>query len=248
MDAMVGGMPNGDPARSSCVAATPSACTPACADTEACVAGQCTAFLAPGKPDLPDGIGLFTQARRAPSGGGLVLVYHDRTQGDLKLASEQAAGGALATAILDGGSTETDVGQHVAAGFGSDGTLHVAYMDAIGDRLLYRTVSGSTTGPVEVVDDGVRDDGRHPVGAAASLLVDASGPRVVYQDQREADLWQARRSESGWERRAISADLGGHGFFARLASDGKSTWLAQFVYDRQYGGPPLGRVEISALP
>jgi len=248
MDAMVGGMPNGDPSRSTCVAAAPAACTPACADTEACVAGTCTKFLAPGKPDLFDGIGLFTQARRAPNGGGLVLVYHDRTQGDLKLASEQAAGGALQTALLDGGSTETDVGQHATAAFGADGTLHVAYMDAIADRLLYRSVSGSTTSAVEVIDDGLRDDGLHPVGAAASILVDAAGARVVYQDQREADLLQARRTDSGWQRSAVSADLGGHGFFARLASDGKATWLAQFVYDRQNGGPPLGRVEIRALP
>jgi MYXO-CTERM domain-containing protein len=248
MDAMVGGMPNGDPARSSCVAANPSACTPACADTEACVAGTCTKFLAPGKPDLPDGTGLFTQARRPPTGGGLVLVYHDRMQGDLKMASEQAAGGALAVSILDGGMTSTDVGQHASAAFGSDGTLHVAYSDAIGDRLLYRSVSGGTPGMVEVVDDGVREDGVHPVGAAASLLVDANGPRVVYQDQREADLWQAQRTGGGWDRRAVSADLGGHGFYARLVSDGKTTWLAQFVYDRQNGGPPLGRVEIRAIP
>ncbi len=44
-------------------------------------------------------------------------------------------------------------------------TLHVLYQDVLGERLLYRTWTDGTLGPVEVVDDGTRDGDRpHPVG------------------------------------------------------------------------------------
>src|SRR6185295_6089217 len=100
-----------------------------------CIMGACKKPLVPVKDDLPDGTGLFTQFR---SKAGRTLVYYDRAQGDLKMAAETSGGFAVTT--LDGNDPTTDRGQFASARFGDDGTLHVAYIDAVADRLMYVSV------------------------------------------------------------------------------------------------------------
>src|SRR5439155_20403276 len=157
------------------------------ADTQACIKGACTnILLAPKAPDLVEGTGLFVQARRT-STGQLVLVYYDREQGDLKMAT--GSPGAWSLSFLDGQSSATDVGQFATVALGSDDSVHVAYVDAIHDALVYKHVSGGAVPmTAELIDDGMRGDGPHSVGAGANLVLDASGnPRVVYQDQHTTD-------------------------------------------------------------
>ena len=73
--------------------------------------------------------------------------------------------------------------------------------DAVKDRLLYKTVQGGTaSAEPEVIDDCLRPDGPHSVGAGASLHADASAVRVVYQDQRVADLLDATKAGFAWTR------------------------------------------------
>jgi hypothetical protein len=243
--AMVNGMPNGDPSLSTCVAVDAAPCATACTvDTQACIKGACVAVLAaPKAPDLVEGTGLFVQARRS-SAGQLVLVYYDREQGDLKMAT--GSPGAWTLSYLDGQSATSDVGQFATVALGTDDSVHVAYVDAIHDQLLYKHVAGGAVPMMaEVIDDGVRADGPHSVGAGANLVLDAGGnPRVVYQDQQTADLELASRP-GAWSHMDLHTGLGGYGFYPhQILSDGK-LFLTEFVYDRTSGGAPLGTLQIS---
>jgi hypothetical protein len=242
---MVGGMPNGDPAQSSCVATT-SDCTTTCtANTQACIMGTCTNVLAaPSAPDWVEGIGLFTRALRVK--GTLNLLYYDRTQGDLKLAT-QAADGTLQTQFVDGNDPSTDVGQFCTLAAADDGTLHIAYGDAIQNRLLYKTVSGGMPSPTpEVIDDGVRDDSIHPVGEGIAIVLDSGTPKVVYQDLQLSDLLEATRSTS-WSHQPLSSGTAGYGWWPHLVPANGKVWVTQYVYDRANTDPPFGRIAISPL-
>jgi hypothetical protein len=246
--AMVNMMPNGDPSISTCTAPDAAPCAASCASTEACVMGACTAFLPTPKPDLTPGTGLFTQALRSPT-GALQLIYYDYPQHSLKLAAQSAPGGQFAVSFVDGNDPSTDVGQFATAALADDGTVHVAYVDAIADRLLYKTITGGNPSMTpEVIDDGMRPDGPHSVGAGAALILDGGSPRVVYQDQTLSSTEQARRAGT-WTHTDLMTGFAGYGWWPRLVSDGAKIWLSQFVYDRENGSPaPLGNLQITALP
>ncbi|MDB4965674.1 MAG: hypothetical protein JWN44_1363 [Myxococcales bacterium] len=243
--AMVGGMPNGDTSLSTCVPVDSAPCATACTvDTQACIKGTCTNILAASKaPDLVEGIGLYVQARRTAA-GQLVLVYYDREQGDLKMAT--GGPGAWTLSFIDGQSAATDVGQFATVALGSDDSIHVAYVDAIHDALVYKHVAGGTVPmTAEVIDDGARADGPHSVGAGANLVLDAAGnPRVVYQDQHTADLELATRP-AAWSHSDLHTGIGGFGFYPHQVVSGGKLYLTEFVYDRQNGGAPLGTLQIS---
>jgi hypothetical protein len=230
--AMVNGMPNGDPSQASCTSTTTD-CNPACATADACIKGTCVTPEAAPDGDLPEGIGLFTNLFRQPS--GFVLVYHDRSQGDLKMA--QQAGGSYTVSILDGDDPSTDRGQFCSAAYGPDGTLHIAYVDAIADQLLYMGVTSASPTPApEVVDNGQRPDGPHSVGAGAVLYVDKTSPEIVYQDQVTSDLLIARGG-GPWGWAPLRTGLAGYGWWPHLVSDGTQVWMSHFVYDRAAGNP-----------
>jgi hypothetical protein len=247
MPAMIGGMPNGDPSTSTCIAVDAAPCPTTCATTEACIMAKCTAFVPAQKAqDLVEGIGLFVQAKR-DSQGNLVLVYYDREQGDLKMAV--GAGGSFATSFLDGQKTTTDVGQFCTAALGADDSVHVAYVDAIHDQLLYQHVVGGTpAASPDLVDDGVRmgDVGRHSVGGGANLILDGSGsPRVVYQDQQASDLELATNG-GAWAHTDLHTGGAGFGFYPHQVIAGGKLYLTEFVYDRANGpGAPFGQLQIS---
>jgi hypothetical protein len=102
----------------------------------------------------------------------------------------------------------------------------------------------------EVIDDGMRMDGPHPVGAGASLWTDGSSVRVAYQDQALSDLWQATRAGGTWTKSALAMGEPAYGFYPHIVSDGAKLFLTQFVYDRaaQAAGMNLGTLTITALP
>ena len=242
--AMVNGMPNGDPSKSTCTPVDAAPCKSMCSDTQACIQGKCTAFLAPPKaPELPDGTGLFTSAHRGQ--GALTLVYYDHAQGDLKMASGSA--GSFKVGFIDGNDPSTDVGQFAAAQLADDGTLHVVYQDALADRVLYKTVqNGAAAKMPEVVDDGVRDDGLHPVGAGLALVLDGGVPRAVYQDQALSDVDEAKRM-GNWSHSALRTGIPGYGWWPHLVSDGGKLYLSQLVYDRENGSGALASFSIAPL-
>jgi hypothetical protein len=197
---------------------------------------------APGAPDLIEGIGLFVNARRTTA-GTLVLVYYDREQGDLKMAT--GSGSNWTVSFIDGQDPTTDVGQFATVALGSDDSVHVAYVDAINDRLLYKHVAGGSVPMMpDVVDDGVRGTETHSVGGGANLILDGAGhPRVVYQDQQLSDLELATNTGS-WSHSDLMQGPAGYGFYPRQVLSGGQLFFAELVYDRA-NTVALGKVQIS---
>jgi MYXO-CTERM domain-containing protein len=246
--AMNNGMPNGDPSLSSCITIDANPCKATCTMTQACISGACTDVLQEQKAkDLPEGIGLFTQARRT-STGVLELIYYSRNQGSLKLAVQQGDG-SFKTSFVDGNSMTADVGQYCSAGIAADDTLHVVYQDALADQLLYKKVAGGTPdATATVVDDGLRAGGPHSVGAAANLALDsAGGLRVIYQDQTTASLQKA--TGPSWMHSEIETGTPGYGFYPHQVTADGMVYLTEFVYDRGNADPaPFGQLHIIPLP
>ncbi|MSP62790.1 MAG: hypothetical protein EXR72_21150 [Myxococcales bacterium] len=236
--------------KSVCKGVDQAPCPKPCSAGQACLGAACVAYLEPVKaPDLVEGTGLFARLLRFKAGGRGV-VYYDHQQGDLKLALE-ASGGAFGLSVIDGNDPATDVGQFAAAMVAPDDTIHVAYVDAIADRLLYKAAKGAVAAMApEVIDDGARMDGPHSVGASAALWTDGTTVQVAYQDQQLADLFQATRTGATWAKGAVGADAVGHGFYPHIVSDGGRRYLTEFVYDRdaQLEGRSLGFLVVSALP
>jgi hypothetical protein len=221
-------------------------CATACAaDTEACVAGACVAITkTPVAEDLPEGPGLFASAARLPSGDPVVAFY-DRTGGDLLLASF-SAGTWSVTPVAAG--ADTDMGQWASLAVAADGGVHIAFQDALADSVRYVAVTGGSVGGLEMVDDGVREDRPHPVGAGAALFFDAAGNlAIAYQDSATNDLVLARRDSGGvWTHEDFLAGAPGYGFYNAAAVNGSKTWLGTFTYDREKFPP--GEVIVEAVP
>jgi hypothetical protein len=245
--AMVNGMANTNPAYSTCVAVDAMPCATACTTSQACIMATCTAMLpTPGAVDLVEGTGLFAQALRDKS-GALELVFYDHDQGALMLATQ--SGGAWKTTILDGGTSGADVGQFASAAVADDGSIHVAYVDAVAHALRYQHVAGGAPQAMpDVVDDGTRaGDNPHDVGAGANLVLDNGAPRIVYQDQTTADLELATGAPM-WKHSDVQTGIAGYGFYPKQITVKGQRWLMQFVYDRQNGPqPPLGTLQLATM-
>jgi hypothetical protein len=228
-----------------CTAAS-DGCAEPCGDEEACVGDSCVPTV-PDPPayDLPTGIGLFASHALLPDGRP-VVVYYDRARGDLVLQSKQA--GAWEKAAVDA-AEDSDTGMFADALVDADGTVHIAYQDAIGDRLLYTTWRDGAAGEIEVVDDGVRpgEARTHPVGASAAIFTDASGAiAIAYQDGATSDLLIARRQDGAWTRDDLLVGPALDGFHINTgAGEGRSA-LASYQYDR--ATLPLGSLHVVVDP
>jgi hypothetical protein len=224
--------------------ATDTSCPAECAaDVEACVAGACVAIRPDTSlKDIPEGTGLFASAGRLGDGTA-VVAFHDRSTGDLNLAVHQAG---LWTIVPLDASTDGDTGQWASLAVAGD-AVHVAYQDAVGDRLLAVSWSGGTVGAIEVVDNGRREGERpHSVGANASLVATPSGLLVAYQDQMLSDLLVAKRATDGtWTWQSVAQGAPGYGFFTSAAM-GERVWVSNYVYDR--AAPILGDIRLVNPP
>ena len=152
---------------------------------DVCSKGACvTALVDPMLDDLPTGTGLFAK-----------LIVVARWSARDRVTTTKCAARSCSRSRRAKGTTHVrrddprrqrrrcrsrHVGRaRVVAG---DGTVHVAYQDALGDELMYTTWNG-TPGTPEVVDDGLRaGDRTHPVGAAASIYLVNGAPTIAYQD------------------------------------------------------------------
>lgn len=178
------------------VCITPSSdCTATCADTEVCSAGTCREVVK--EPTLlgpPLGTGLYVSLVLLPD-GRLAAAYYNQTKRALVLGVEDSKGASTFTeTTLDGDVVGADRGMWSSAAVGGDGTIHIAYQDALGDQLMYTTWNGSPGTP-EVVDDGQRPGDRtHPVGAAASMFISAAAPMIAYQDGMTSDVYLASKA------------------------------------------------------
>jgi hypothetical protein len=186
---------------------------------------------------IPMGVGLFADATRL-SDGSPVLVYYDRIGGALKSA-RMSEGEFGEPEVLDGGGV--DVGWYPGVTVDSGDELHVSYVSAANDDLLYVNTIDRLP---EVVDDGYRlvgttEDGLpvpefHFVGDDSSVVLTSFGPHIAYQDATSHELRVAWRTGAGvWNHRAVAGDeapfAGGYGFYtAAKAFDNElaiSTWV-----------------------
>jgi hypothetical protein len=224
-----------------CVAPT-SDCTASCSSSQACYMGTCrTAVAAPTVEDIPTGTGLFASLVVQP-GGQLAVVYYDRTKRALVIAAETAPGTSqFMTTILDGNVTDADRGMWSKAVVAADGTIHIAYQDAIGDQLLYTTWNPSTgPGTPEVADDGTRTGDRtHNVGAGAAIYLDGNGsPVIAYQDGLVADVYVATRGAPTWSTQDLSPGPLLDGFsIAATTAHGGTPYLAWDTRDPSQDPP-----------
>jgi hypothetical protein len=221
-------------------------CAEECAEGSACLGGSCTEAVAdPVAYDIPPGIGLYASQVLLPDGRP-VVVYYDRTAGDLYLAQNLNGTWEIDSLDQDGA---TDTGMWADALVDDAGTVHVVYQDAIGDRLLYTTWSSGSAGTIEVIDDGVRagETRTHPVGASATLFIDAGGTlAVAYQDGASSDAVIARRTSGSWTRDdLLSGPLLDAFHIAGVSKEGRSA-LASYQYDQSL--PPPGTLQITIDP
>ncbi len=188
---------------------------------------------------IPKGVGLFVNMT-LDANGEPVLVYYDRVNGDLKLAMADETG-ALIPTILDGDLV--DVGWYPGVLVDDAGVVHVSYVSASNDDLLYINNSDLTS---EIVDDGYRivgttDDGLpkpefHFVGDDSSI-VDVQGDlRMVYQNATTHELLVAGRNPAGaWQWQSVAGNedpfVGGYGFYASAQSNGTNIAMSTYVVD-----------------
>jgi hypothetical protein len=219
-------------------------CTPSCGSGKACVAKACVDVLAPLPAHIPEGTGLYSRIVRGA--GQMHVVFHNRITGALKVASAPE----FMPKAIDGGDGKVDVGQHLGAAMSSDGTLHVAYVDAVADRLLFRSVKGGMSSPIEVVDDGIRGSGamreQHAVGAGALVFLDGDAPRIAYQNQTAGTLELAARG-TGWTHETKGpGGTRSRGYYPQAVQVEGKWYLLDVTYDRMREFP-LSAVEFSPL-
>ncbi|MEZ4365016.1 MAG: hypothetical protein R2939_01855 [Kofleriaceae bacterium] len=190
---------------------------------------------------LPGGIGLFLDVARGPDQAP-VIVYYDRTAGDLRLARFDALADAFLAPEVIAGAT-SDAGWSPSVVVGADGVIHVAYVAATNDDLTYWS---SAAGLEEIVDDGYRIVGTtadglpkpefHLVGDDATIVLIDGAPAIVYQDATTHELLEARRSATGQWTRALVAGgeaefVGGYGFFASASLSVSELVISSWVID-----------------
>jgi hypothetical protein len=193
---------------------------------------------------LPGGLGLFVDSARNPQNQAPVVVYYDRSNGDLKLARFNPSSGQFDTPVLLDGSGDVDAGWSPSVQVDSAGLAHVVYVSATHDDLMYTT--DAMNAPKEIIDDGYRIVGTtvdglpkpefHFVGDDAGLVLPAGGgaPLVVYQDATTQEMLLAQRQTNGtWARTSVAGATdpwpGAYGFFASGALSATdivmSTWV-----------------------
>ena len=203
-----------------------------CTETQACVAGACAEVIeTPEYQVLPAGPGFVSAGRKAD--GTPVIAY--REDGTLMLARQDNAWSPL---IVDG---DGDRG-HFAHLLVDGETFHLAHQDAADYSLHYVSVVGDTVNDEEIVDDGFREGGLHPVGASPQLFLDGGEIGVLYQDQADVALRIARRGPAGWRHEEMLGGRLGAGFSTRIARD----QVVTYAIDRRFYPP--GGVETLRLP
>lgn len=205
------------------------------------VIDEATAPVVDGFEDVPVGTGLHASLGFLSSGAA-VIAYYRATTGELMLAAEGADGFELVA--LD---TSGDRGRYASMAIGADDTVHVAYQDAVDDRLLATTYAGGMIGRPEVIDDGRRAGDRpHAVGAAVRLVLVGGVPVVAYQDGTTADLlWSARSDGDGWSGGEVMTGELGYGFHIAAAAAAGGVWCSTYAYDPARWPP--GHTEVRRL-
>jgi hypothetical protein len=198
---------------------------------------------------LPEGLGLFVDSGRMPNQAP-VVVYYDRSNGDLMLAKFNIQSGQFATPVrLDGANV--DAGWSPSVAVDAMGVVHVAYVGSTQDDLKYITDAAGAM--PEIVDDGYRLVGQtvdglpkpefHFVGDDASLvLANGTLPMIAYQDATTQELLLAtKQSDGSWTHISVAGAgdpwPGGYGFFASGSVRPTELVMSTWVINQPSTGP-----------
>lgn len=138
------------------------------------------------------------------------IVYHDGTDGSVRMASPNGA--SWSTELLAGGE-DGAVGAWLAAAVADDGTIHVAYRsdaDANVRHLEGRAGDWTPSAPVPPGEDR---------GRGLSMALDLAGnPWIAYRNETTAALEVVHRSGGTWILETVDAE-GNTGFHPSIAAD-----------------------------
>ncbi|MGM0554908.1 MAG: hypothetical protein ACQEVA_00830 [Myxococcota bacterium] len=166
-------------------------------------------------------------------GSDLLVGYHDRACGDLRLARRLEDDWAVST-VDQGtagdpmGSTANITGRHPSLAVDSSGRLAMVYRDVSGSRLIFAFQRNGEF-EFQIADRGSElgdfsQRRKHLVGQFATLTFDERDrPRAAYLDATDATLKVAHRSESldedaSFGQQTIDADSP-NGFSSRIVFD-----------------------------
>ena len=206
---------------------TPAAGCVGCLPAQVCAAGGvCRSLRLPPAPlaRLPAGPGGFLSL--ATRGASVALAAGDAHAGSLVVYRGPRSGPLTATAV-DQAKTlgaQSDISHFPAVAIDTKGALWLLGQEARrGQVFLAHLPVEAAAWQISVLDDGMRDDGPHRVGADCHLLLGADGPALA--------VWQDTRA--------------GRTVYARLDPDGKVVERAEFEPPSGIGGFSGGAVDVS---
>jgi hypothetical protein len=191
---------------------------------------------------LPEGSGIFIDSIRT-TGDEVALVWYDRARGNLMF--NQSAGRSFAATVptlVDGetpeGDDTGDVGWYPTLATDGAAGLHVTYVNATNDWLMYFALSGGS-GRAEIVDNGVRGigatSGRVLVGDDSSIIVLDDGTiQVAYQDMSQHYVLVRQRTPAGsWVAPEVVAGNetpydGAFGFYLQQIATADGTYVLTY--------------------
>jgi len=189
---------------------------------------------------IPMGTGLFIDLNRDEVDSP-ILAYYDRISGDLKIARAADGGGFDVETLAQG----PDVGRYPSIAVDDEGVVHVSYVDAVNQDLLY---INDADREVIVVDTGYRVVGTtadglpipefHFVGDDSTIALTVDGVYIAYQDATTHELLVAYPNGAGeFSRIAIAGSedpfIGAYGFFADAKYDGVNLTMSSWVLDQR---------------
>lgn len=237
------------------VCAAPSTGCTGCLATEECRSGTCTTVLAKlAYAEFPQWFGLWIDA--VSTSTGPALAYYDALNGTLNAA---VYNGSNFSAKTVAGSSGSPAGAFPSIAVDTGGTLHVTHQNPVANTLHYLQLNASTlsAGTEETIDDGLRSEGKHSVGADSALVANSDGTlHVIYQDQQNSDLLSAQRLGAGsWSPltpgdanlgRLLKGGNRGYGFYSDMVTSSGQRYGSSYYYD--LANKPQGYLEFFMVP
>jgi hypothetical protein len=194
-------------------------------------------------PALPEGVGLFLSSTRKFDGSP-VLAYYDHPNGDLKLATFDATAGTFGTPTVVDGADGSDVGWYPSVTVDPTDVVHLSYVDAGRDNLIYCNLAERLPA---IVDDGYRTEGQnsdgldvpvfHFVGDDSGIIATGSVLGIAYQDATSHELLFSYfdSAEGVWKRETVAGAetpfAGAYGFYASAELDTDDVVISTYAID-----------------
>jgi hypothetical protein len=194
-------------------------------------------------PVIPEGVGLFLSSARRVDGSP-VLAYYDRPNGDLKLVTFDPASDTFAAPQIVDGADGSDVGWYPSVAVDPTDQIHLSYVDAGRDNLIYCNLTDRLPA---IVDDGYRIDGQtsdgldvpvfHFVGDDSGIIANGALLAIAYQDATSHELLLSHWDpvDMVWKIDPVAGAedpfAGAYGFYASAELDVDDVVISTYVID-----------------